>query len=239
MIIVGGMFFEYNRNYFRDGMLYKEFYIDDLVQHTVATPEEKIMFADRKTVDPADIYGRNHIEESPRDVEDATVEMKKNLPRIFFKGDQVKIISGELKNLEGIIEEADSIRQEVQVSVSVGDDKETLILKENEIMKVFKIGTHVKVIAGSNIGETGHIVLLDEESIDSSNSAIIMSDYGDKEIKVFVNYLIASGEVSKGLITVDGFELYDLVSVCECINSIIYSYLVVKLVLLFNYHLRL
>ena len=42
-----------------------------------------------------------------------------------------------------------------------------------------------------------------------------MSDYGDKEIKVFVNYLIASGEVSKGLITVDGFELYDLVSVSE------------------------
>lgn len=205
------MFFEYKGSYFRDGMLYKEFPIDDIVQHTSATAEEKIMFADRKTIDPADIYGQHTVEESPRDTEEPNT-VKKSVPRIFFKGDQVKIISGELRNLEGVIEESDSIRQEVHVSVSVGDDVETLILKENEIMKVFKIGTHIKVIAGNNAGETGHIVLLDEDG-DNGGNAIIMSDSGDKEIKVFVNYLIASGEVSKGLVTIDGFELYDLVSV--------------------------
>lgn len=205
------MFFEYKGSYFRDGMLYKEFLIDDIVQHTTASAEEKIMFADRKTIDPADIYGQHTVEESPRATEESNT-VKKSVPKIFFKGDQVKIISGILKNQEGVIEEADSIRQEVYVKVSYEDTEETLIQKESEIMKVFKIGTHVKVIAGNNVGETGRIVLLDEDG-DNGGNAILMSDYGDKEIKVFVNYLIASGEVSKGLVTVEGFELYDLVSV--------------------------
>lgn len=209
------MFFKYNNNYFRDGMLYKEFHVSDVIQNTVATPEEKVMFAERKTVDPEDIYGQKRMDNPLDEQEEKTVA--KNIPRIFFKGDTVKIISGELKNLEGVIEEADSNRQEVQVNVSVGDDTETLVLKEKEIMKVFKIGTHVKVIAGKHVGETGHIVLLDEEEGENGGSAILMSDYGDKEIKVFVNYLIASGEVSRGLVTVDGFELYDLVAVCLCI----------------------
>lgn len=205
------MFFEYKGSYFRDGMLYKEFLIDDIVQHTTASAEEKIMFADRKTIDPADIYGQHTVEESPRETEESNT-VKKSVPKIFFKGDQVKIISGILKNQEGVIEEADSIRQEVYVKVTYEDTEETLIQKESEIMKVFKIGTHVKVIAGNNVGETGRIVLLDEDG-DNGGNAILMSDYGDKEIKVFVNYLIASGEVSKGLVTVEGFELYDLVSV--------------------------
>lgn len=203
------MFYRYNNNYFRGGMLYKEFAIADLVQNIVASPEEKVMFANRNTVDVEDIYQSNGNVHTTETQEEAP----KNVPRIFFKGDTVKIISGELKNLEGVIEEADSNRQEVQVNVSVGDDVETLILKENEIMKVFTIGTHVKVIAGQHSGETGHIVLLDEDSSENGGSAIIMSDYGDKEIKVFVNYLIVSGEVSRGLVIVDGFELYDLVSV--------------------------
>lgn len=211
---IGGMFFKYNRDYFRGGMLYKEFAIADLIQNTIASPEEKVMFANRNTVDVEDIYESNGNEPIPREQE----EVPRNVPRIFFKGDTVKIISGELKNLEGVIEEADTTRQEVQVNVSVGDDVETLILKENEIMKVFTIGTHVKVIAGQHSGETGHIVLLDEDSSENGGSAILMSDYGDKEIKVFVNYLIVSGEVSRGLVIVDGFELYDLVSVGDVVR---------------------
>ena len=42
---------------------------------------------------------------------------------------------------------------------------------------------------------------------------IVISDFGDKEMKVFVNYLIESAEVSTGVVSVEGFDLYDLVVV--------------------------
>ena len=41
----------------------------------------------------------------------------------------------------------------------------------------------------------------------------MISDFGDKEMKVFVNYLIESAEVSAGVVSVEGFELFDLVAV--------------------------
>ena len=61
--------------------------------------------------------------------------------------------------------------------------------------------------------KAGTVVMIDEAEGENAGFAIVMSDYGDKEMKVFVNYMIVSVEVSKGLVSVDGFQLYDLVAV--------------------------
>lgn len=205
---LGGMFYEYNRNFYRDGMLYKEFLVSDVLQDVQPSQEEKIMFAERKNVDPAELYNGGEAGEA---AEKEPAERSKQ--KLFFKGDTVKLISGELKNLEGVVEEADTTRKEVQVRVAVGDDSEVLLLKEEEIMKTFKTGAHVKIIAGAYSGETGTVVLVDEKDGESTGYAIVASDYGDKEMKVFVNYMVTSVEVNKGLVSVEGFELFDLMAV--------------------------
>ena len=207
---LGGMFYEYNRNFYRDGMLYKEFPVSDVLQDVQPSQEERIMFAERKNVDPADLYNGG---EGAEGAEPKEAEDKKGKLKLFFKGDTVRLISGELKNLEGVVEDADMTRHEVQVRVAVGDDSEVLLLKEEEIMKTFKMGAHVKIIAGAYSGETGTVVMIDEAEGETAGFAIVMSVYGDKEMKVCVNYMIVSVEVSKGLVSVDGFQLYDLVAV--------------------------
>ena len=206
------MFYEYNRNFYRDGMLYKEFLVNDVLQDVQPSQEEKIMFAERKNVDPAELYNGGESDMAGESGEAEQRDEKDKL-KLFFKGDTVKLISGELKNLEGVVESADVARKEVQVRVAVGDESEVLLLKEDEIMKTFKTGAHVKIIAGVNSGETGTVVLVDEKEGESTGFAIVMSDYGDKEMKVFVNYMVTSVEVNKGLVSVEGFELYDLVAV--------------------------
>ena len=71
----------------------------------------------------------------------------------------------------------------------------------------------MKISAGAYSGETGTVVLVDEKDGESTGYAIVASDYGDKEMKVFVNYMVTSVEVNKGLVSVEGFELFDLVAV--------------------------
>ena len=146
---------------------------------------------------------------------------------MFFKGDKIRVILGELKGLEGVVEESDVMRGEVHITVTVGDNSESLILKENEIIKRFSVGMHVKVIAGQHAGETGIVVVCDDDTENGNNNTatagendienigrvVVLSDFGDKEMKVFVNHLIESAEVSIGMKSVGGFELGDLVSV--------------------------
>ena len=203
------MFFEYSRQFFREGMLYREFQTSDLVRDVTPSSEEKAMFADRKTLAPEDIFGGDE-ESFPRDEAETGRETGKGRVKLFYKGDKIRVISGELKNLEGVVEESDDSRGEVQIRVTVGDESELLLLKEEELLKVFSHGTHVKVIAGVQAGETGVVALCEGEG---DGSAIVISDFGDKEMKVFVNYLIESAEVSAGVVSVEGFELFDLVAV--------------------------
>ena len=140
-------------------------------------------------------------------------ESGKRRIKLFYKGDRIRVISGELKHLEGVVEESDDSHGEVQIRVTVGDESELLLLKEEELMKVFATGTHVRVLAGVNAGETGVVAMCDDEG---EGNVIVISDFGDKEMKVFVNYLIESAEVSTGVVSVEGFDLYDLVVVQLC-----------------------
>ena len=191
-------------------MLYKEYSIKDIQRDVVVSKEEKERFIPKSMIDPADIYGQDYSEgEYPHEEEVETEKKQKNI-KYFFKDDRVRIINGELKNLVGVVEDADSNRHQVHIRVSVGDDYETLLLNESELMKVFKVGDHVKVLDGVYTGETGLVVLADDGS---SGDCVILSDSGDREMRVFVNYLVTSAEVSRGIISLQGFDIYDLVSV--------------------------
>ena len=195
----------------------------DVQQDVVASEEEKKWFSGQRAMDPADLFNLGSEEEEEEEEEEeggagernsgeVSLEKSKQAKNVkyFFKNDHVRIISGELKNLDGIIEEADLNRHQVHIRVSVGDDFETLVLNESEVVKVFKMGDHVKVLDGMYAGETGTVLIADDGT---TGSCVVLSDSGDREMKVFVNYLTLSVEISQGLTSVEGFNLYDLVSV--------------------------
>ena len=216
---VGGLFFEYKGNYYRDGLLFKEFAMKDVKKEDVnATEEEMKWFAGQHAADPADLFNQESDGgeseeggegEGEGEEEKESAKQTKNM-KYFFKNDHVRIISGELKNLDGIIEEADLNRHQVHIRVSVGDDFETLVLNESEIVKVFKMGDHVKVLDGVYAGETGTVLIADDGS---TGYCVVLSDSGDRQMRVFVNFLTLSVEISQGLTSVEGFNLYDLVAV--------------------------
>lgn len=214
---VGGLFFEYKGNYFRDGLLFKEFAVKDVLPDAPASDEEKKWFAERRAADPADLFdgasdeagGEESAGEGEAETRGGARGAKS--ARRFFKNERVRIISGELKNLEGIIEEADANRRQVHLRVALGDGFETLVLGENEVVKVFRVGDHVKVLEGSFAGETGTVLIADGEG--AAGFCVVLSDSGDQQMRVFVNYLTLSVEVSQGLTSAEGFNLYDLVAV--------------------------
>ena len=245
------MFYVYNKQFFRDGMLFLEMLVSDLQRNVQPSVEEKAFFADKKTIAPEDIFGGDGLNSEKGDKfqfdgnydnalngneegNEEEVEGKRGKAMMFFKGDKIRVILGELKGLEGVVEESDIMRGEVHITVTVGDNFESLILKENEIIKRFSVGMHVKVIAGQYAGETGIVVVCDdddghgnstasanenENDVDNIGRVIVLSDFGDKEMKVFVNHLIESAEVSIGMKSVEGFELGDLVSVGNVVDD--------------------
>ena len=113
--------------------------------------------------------------------------------------------------MEGTVEETEVNRHEVLIGVGLHDEYETLLLKDTEIVKIFTVGMHVKVITGTYMGKTGTVVMIDENGLNSH--AIVLSDIDNKEMSVPVNYLVESNERDQGLVSVEGFELYDLVTV--------------------------
>lgn len=213
---VGSGFYVYAKQFFRDGMLFKNYPITDLQRDILPTVEEKAMFAEKKTLNPEDIFNLNSSEQTTGEsnennlMMDTEKEEEKGKSCLFFKGDKVRVIAGELKGLEGVVRGSDTIRNDVQIIVTMGDNTEVLDLKGDEIMKQFTPGTHVKVMLGPFSGETGVVVICDDES---NGRAVVISDFGDKEMHVFVNHLVESVEVSTGMKSVGGFELGDLISV--------------------------
>ncbi|CAN0335810.1 unnamed protein product, partial [Discosporangium mesarthrocarpum] len=78
-----------------------------------------------------------------------------------------------------------------------------------QLEKFIKVGGHVRVIDGRFTGETGTILSVKQG--EGSRTAVVLTDMSAKEIEVHLSQLQESNEVSKGLDSLHGYELYDLV----------------------------
>jgi transcription elongation factor SPT5 len=129
----------------------------------------------------------------------------------FAVADTVQVVSGDLRNLMGRVTQINAVDGTVKMSPLNEDLKEELVFRASALRKFFRAGDHVKCVAGRYDGETGTIVHVDASS--ENWLAVLICDNGGKEIKAFVRDLQASAEQSKGMDSLQGYELHDLVAI--------------------------
>uniref|UniRef100_A0A8D3BPX7 Transcription elongation factor SPT5 n=1 Tax=Scophthalmus maximus TaxID=52904 RepID=A0A8D3BPX7_SCOMX len=161
------MIFEGNR-YSRKGFLFKSFamsaVITDGVKPTLSELEK--------------------FEDQPEGID---LEREHNLQA----GDNVEVCEGELINLQGKILSVDG--NKITIMPKHEDLKDPLEFPAHELRKYFRIGDHVKVIAGRYEGDTGLIVRVEE------NFVILFSDLTMHELKVLPRDLQLCSETASGV----------------------------------------
>ncbi|XP_017695075.1 PREDICTED: transcription elongation factor SPT5, partial [Lepidothrix coronata] len=147
------LIFEGNR-YSRKGFLFKSFAMSAVITEGVKpTLSELEKFEDQ----PEGI-----------DLEVVTESTGKEREHNFQPGDNVEVCEGELINLQGKILSVDG--NKITIMPKHEDLKDMLEFPAQELRKYFRMGDHVKVIAGRFEGDTGLIVRVEE------NFVILFSD---------------------------------------------------------------
>ncbi|KAF1482836.1 Transcription elongation factor SPT5, partial [Eudyptula minor novaehollandiae] len=171
------LIFEGNR-YSRKGFLFKSFAMSAVITEGVKpTLSELEKFEDQ----PEGI-----------DLEVVTESTgKREREHNFQPGDNVEVCEGELINLQGKILSVDG--NKITIMPKHEDLKDMLEFPAQELRKYFKMGDHVKVIAGRFEGDTGLIVRVEE------NFVILFSDLTMHELKVLPRDLQLCSETASGV----------------------------------------
>uniref|UniRef100_A0AAZ3R2U9 Transcription elongation factor SPT5 n=1 Tax=Oncorhynchus tshawytscha TaxID=74940 RepID=A0AAZ3R2U9_ONCTS len=157
------MIFEANR-YSRKGFLFKSFAMSAVITEGV-----------KPTLSELEKF------------EDQPEEREHNLQA----GDNVEVCEGELINLQGKILSVDG--NKITIMPKHEDLKDPLEFPAHELRKYFRMGDHVKVIAGRYEGDTGLIVRVEE------NFVILFSDLTMHELKVLPRDLQLCSETASGV----------------------------------------
>ncbi|XP_059135222.1 transcription elongation factor SPT5 isoform X3 [Peromyscus eremicus] len=170
------LIFEGNR-YSRKGFLFKSFAMSAVITEGVKpTLSELEKFEDQ----PEGI-----------DLEVVTEGTGKEREHNFQPGDNVEVCEGELINLQGKVLSVDG--NKITIMPKHEDLKDMLEFPAQELRKYFKMGDHVKVIAGRFEGDTGLIVRVEE------NFVILFSDLTMHELKVLPRDLQLCSETASGV----------------------------------------
>ncbi|XP_063117596.1 transcription elongation factor SPT5 isoform X4 [Rattus norvegicus] len=170
------LIFEGNR-YSRKGFLFKSFAMSAVITEGVKpTLSELEKFEDQ----PEGI-----------DLEVVTESTGKEREHNFQPGDNVEVCEGELINLQGKVLSVDG--NKITIMPKHEDLKDMLEFPAQELRKYFKMGDHVKVIAGRFEGDTGLIVRVEE------NFVILFSDLTMHELKVLPRDLQLCSETASGV----------------------------------------
>ncbi|XP_063989412.1 transcription elongation factor SPT5-like [Diachasmimorpha longicaudata] len=123
----------------------------------------------------------------------------------FSTGDNVEVCEGELMNLQGKIVSIDG--NMIMVLPKHEELNEPLEFQANELRKYFKMGDHVRVIAGRYEGDTGLILRVEQ------NLMVLFSDLSNHELEVLPRDLQLSPDVATGVDRLGQFQWGDLVDV--------------------------
>uniref|UniRef100_A0AAR2IQB3 Transcription elongation factor SPT5 n=1 Tax=Pygocentrus nattereri TaxID=42514 RepID=A0AAR2IQB3_PYGNA len=125
------------------------------------------------------------------DLEVVTETTGKEREHNLQAGDNVEVCEGELINLQGKILSVDG--NKITIMPKHEDLKDPLEFPAHELRKYFRMGDHVKVIAGRYEGDTGLIVRVEE------NFVILFSDLTMHELKVLPRDLQLCSETASGV----------------------------------------
>ncbi|KAK5578559.1 hypothetical protein RB653_008231 [Dictyostelium firmibasis] len=202
---LNGLFYILNGDKYKDGFLHKVFRVASVnVDGVVPSLEELQKFQDR---------GETQIDSDGQPIENTQPEISSVplLPRLqtkathFAKGDTVKVIQGDLKNLMAIVE---SVEEDRVLILPIDEQiKDLFAFKPYELQKYFKVGDHVKAIGGRYEGETGMVLRVDDLQV------VLLSDLTMSEIKVKPQDLQECTEVATGRLELGNYELHDLVQI--------------------------
>lgn len=121
----------------------------------------------------------------------------------FAPGDNVEVCEGELSRLTGKILSIDG--NKITMMPYHEDLKIPLDFPAHELKKFFKLGDHVKVIAGRYESDTGLIVRVE------NNQIILFSDLTMHELKVMPKDLQLCQDMATGVDSMGQYQLGDLV----------------------------
>ena len=123
----------------------------------------------------------------------------------FAPGDNVEVCEGELAQLTGRITSIDG--NKVTMLPYHEDLNLPLDFSAHELKKFFKLGDHVKVIAGRYEGDTGLIVRVEE------NQIVFCSDLTVHELKVLPKDLQLCQDIATGVDSMGQYQWGDLVQI--------------------------
>jgi transcription elongation factor SPT5 len=218
--------YAFGNDVFRDGYLIKEHTLTSVVVESVnPTIDEITNFAGDRAADKpearqddedADGEGRDRQDpEKQRGVNYSILaEAQRKAANIILQpGDHVEVHEGDQKGIEGLVESI--INDVVSVAPSQTLHPELVGTKIDvsikSVRKRFKIGDHVKVLAGTNVDETGLVTNVDGDIL------TFISDLSQKQVQVFSKDVREAAEVGAGVNVIGQYELHDLVQL-ECVS---------------------
>lgn len=118
-------------------------------------------------------------------------------------GDHVQVVEGGSKGLTGTV--VSIVNEKVFISSAELQELREIEVLLSEVRKLFRVGDHVKVLAGQNMGQTGLVLSTQGDTLS------FLSDLTGQEIKVFSKDVREAAEVGSTSNTVGQYELHDLV----------------------------
>ena len=176
---VNNRVYTYKNQRFVNGLLEKRFPIDNLDKTNVLPNYQEVkVFTD---AEPSEKI-KGHIMKNLAN----SIDESKRLQKSLEKGDKVKVISGDLINLIGVVLEVNEDFVKVDFSDS-GYFNEPINFKPSELMKVFEVGQHVEVTTGNYKGLTGTIIKID------GNRVYLITEDNKDEVVVLMTEIKQSG----------------------------------------------
>jgi transcription elongation factor SPT5 len=127
----------------------------------------------------------------------------------FRTGDVVQVTDGEFRNLRGTILSINEAAQQATLRPIHTEDLGNITVETALLVKYIRPGAHIKVVNGTHIGQTGRVVSI--HKVDGDLIAAILADGTNTEFSANVSHLQVSNEITAGLNSLGGYELYDLV----------------------------
>jgi len=184
--------YKWNKMCFRKGFLVKFFTQKNIeAQNPCPTYQEINSFRVPKKMQMEDSDDGSSSDSSTNAPENDSILLENNPSKIFSKGDVIKIIEGELKNLTGKVEQIDD--NLIKFRPNIEEYESMLEIDFNSVIKYFKPGDSVRVIYGHFKGEKGLVTKLHK------NKVYIFSSIMMKEFSVNANCLKLSSEISEAV----------------------------------------
>ena len=200
----------FGSNRYRQGYLYKDMRVTGLYHDNIQpTADEADRFLSR-------IRGDSDDEDDDEVLAPPPPPSRSKSALLFSIGDHVIVSEGAMKNITGRISSLSkthcTIQPDAGQPISMPVD---LMLKE--MKKFFRLGDHVKVVAGMYRDETGMITQVQQ----ATDTLSVYSDTSLREIIVNTQDVIESSEVSSGRESLGSFSLYDLVQLSDAMVGVI------------------